>query len=66
MPLIIAGTTQATGIDAVIEASAKVMDFAGTMLTEIMEQPVLLFLLAAGFVPVGFKVLRGLKRTAKA
>lgn len=58
-------TGDASGIDAVIEASAKVMDFAGTMLTEIMEQPVLLFLLAAGFVPVGFKVLRGLKRTAR-
>ena len=60
---IIAGT--ATGLDSVIEAAGKVMDFAGTMLTEIMEQPVLLFLLAAGLVPVGFKVLNGLKRTAR-
>lgn len=63
--MYVLATSDASGIDAVIEASAKVMDFAGTMLTEIMEQPVLLFLLAAGFVPVGFKVLRGLKRTAR-
>lgn len=64
MPTSVATST--TSIDAVITASSKVMDFAGTMLNEILDQPVLLFLLAAGFVPVGFKVLRGLKRTARA
>lgn len=64
MPTSVA--TSSTSIDAVITASSKVMDFAGTMLNEILDQPVLLFLLAAGFVPVGFKVLRGLKRTARA
>lgn len=64
--MMMSAATTTTGIDSVITASSKVMDFAGTMLNEILDQPVLLFLLAAGFVPVGFKVLRGLKRTARA
>ena len=52
-------------MDNVTTAMGSVLDFAGTIMTEITEQPILLFIFAAGLVPIGFKVLKGLKRTAK-
>lgn len=54
-----------TAMDAVITSMGSVVDFAGTILTEITENPILLFIFAAGLVPIGFKILKGLKRTAK-
>ena len=52
-------------MDAVTTAMTSVLEFAGTILTEITENPILLFIFAAGLVPIGFRILRGLKRTAK-
>lgn len=54
-----------TGMEKVIASMGDVLDFAGTILTEITEQPILLFIFAAGLVPIGFSVLKGLKRTAR-
>lgn len=54
-----------TAMDAVITSMGSVVDFAGTILTEITENPILLFIFAAGLVPIGFRILKGLKRTAK-
>ena len=55
----------ATGMEAVTTSMGSVMDFAGTVLTEITGNPILLFIFAAGLVPIGFRILKGLKRTAR-
>lgn len=54
-----------TSMDKVTEAMGTVIEFSGTILTTITDNPILLFIFAAGLVPIGFRVLRGLKRTAK-
>lgn len=59
------GGVTVTGMEAVTTSMGAVVDFAGTILTEITENPILLFIFAAGLVPIGFKILKGLKRTAK-
>lgn len=45
-------------VNSVFDLSANIFDF-------ILENPVLIFLLAASIVPVGFKIFRGMKRTCK-
>lgn len=57
--------TVVTGMDAVTTSMGAVLDFSGTILTEITENPILLFIFAAGLVPIGFRILKGLKRTAR-
>lgn len=52
-------------MEAVIGAMGDVLEFAGTILNEITGEPILLFIFAAGLVPIGFRVLKGLKGTAK-
>lgn len=52
-------------MEAVITAIGQVLGLADTVLDTITGNPILLFMFAAGFVPIGFSVLRGLKRTAK-
>ena len=59
------GGATVTAMEVVTTAMGEVLNFSGTILTEITEQPILLFIFAAGLVPIGFKVLKGLKRTAK-
>ena len=63
--MLLATETTVTGMEAVTTAMGGVLEFAGTILTEITENPILLFIFAAGLVPIGFRVLRGLKRTAR-
>lgn len=63
--MLLASEATTTGMDAVINSMGSVLDFAGTILTEITGNPILLFIFAAGLVPIGFRILRGLKRTAK-
>ena len=52
-------------MEAVTNAMGDVLGFAGTILTQITQNEILLFVFAAGLVPIGFRVLRGLKRTAR-
>lgn len=52
-------------MEAVTGAMGDVLGFAGTILTQITQNEILLFVFAAGLVPIGFRVLRGLKRTAR-
>ena len=59
------GGATVTAMENVTTAMGSVLDFAGTILTEITEQPILLFIFAAGLVPIGFRILKGLKRTAR-
>ena len=42
-----------SAMDTVIAAMADVFTLSGTVVTEITKQPILLFCLAAGLVPVG-------------
>ena len=54
-----------TGMDAVITAMADVFTLSGTVVTEITKQPILLFCLAAGMVPVGIGIFSRLKNAAR-
>ena len=64
--LAAAGGETTTGVmDKVLNAVGSVLDFAGTILDRIVENPLLLFILAAGLVPIGLEVFSNLRRTAK-
>lgn len=52
-------------MEAVITSMGDVLEFSGTILTEITNNPILLFIFAAGLVPIGFRVLSGIMNTAK-
>lgn len=54
-----------TGMTAVIAAMGDAFNLVGTVITEITEQPVLLFLLAAGMIPVGIRIFKQLKGAAR-
>lgn len=58
-------TPTVTVMQTVIAAMGDVFTLVGTIVTKITEQPVLLFLLAAGLIPVGIRIFKGLKRAAK-
>lgn len=49
----------------VIAAMADVFTLSGTVVTEITKQPILLFCLAAGLVPVGIGIFARLKNAAR-
>lgn len=48
-------------MESVITAMTDVFTLSGTVITQITEQPILLFCLAAGLVPVGIKIFKALK-----
>ena len=50
---------------AILAAMSDVFQLVGTVITKITEQPLLLFLLAAGLIPVGIRIFKSLKRAAK-
>lgn len=47
-----------TVMQTVIAAMGDVFTLVGTIITKITEQPVLLFLLAAGLIPVGIRIFK--------
>lgn len=53
------------GMDAVINTVGSVMDFAMSCFNVVLENPILLFLFAAGLVPLGLRIFRGIKGAAK-
>lgn len=57
--------TAAATMETVISAMGDVWSLVGTTITKITEQPILLFLLAAGFVPIGINLFKRLKRAAR-
>lgn len=65
MFLLASAEATTTGMEAVLTSMGSVIEFAGTILTEITGNPILCFIFGAGLVPIGFRVLSGLKRTAK-
>lgn len=58
------GTT-VSAMEAVITAMSDVFELAGTVITQITSQPILLFCFAAGMVPIGIGVFRQLKGAAR-
>ena len=65
-PLTEAGTEVAvTGMEAVIKAMTDVFTLSGTVVTQITQQPILLFCLAAGLVPIGINIFKRLKSAAR-
>ena len=53
-----------TAMETIISAMGDVWDLVGTTITSITSQPILLFLLAAGLVPIGISLFKRLKRAA--
>ena len=49
----------------VITSMGDVFDLGGTVVTQITGQPILLFCLAAGLVPIGIGVFSQLKNAAR-
>lgn len=54
-----------TGMEAVITAMTDVFTLSGTVVTQITQQPILLFCLAAGMVPIGINIFKRLKSAAR-
>ncbi len=54
-----------SAMSAVITAMGDVFDLVGTVVTQITGQPILLFCLAAGLVPIGIGVFSQLKNAAR-
>lgn len=54
-----------TGMEAVITAMTDVFSLSGTVVTQITQQPILLFCLAAGMVPIGINIFKRLKSAAR-
>ena len=54
-----------TAVDAVITAMSDVFTLSGNIITQITGQPILLFCLAAGLVPVGIGIFRSLMNVAR-
>ena len=54
-----------SAMETVITAMADVFTLSGTVVTEITKQPILLFCLAAGLVPVGIGIFSRLKNAAR-
>lgn len=54
-----------TVMTTIITAMGDAFSMVGTIITEITENPVLLFLLAASLVPVGIRIFKGLKKAAR-
>lgn len=57
--------TASTGMSTIITAMSDVFSLVGTVVTEITNQPILLFCLAAGLVPIGISIFRRLKGAAR-
>lgn len=54
-----------SAMETVIAAMGDVFTLSGTVVTEITKQPILLFCLAAGLVPVGIGIFARLKNAAR-
>ena len=58
-------TPESATMEAVTGAMEGVFELVGTIVTQITSQPILLFCLAAGLVPIGISIFRQLKRAAR-
>ena len=56
---------EGTAMSTIVAAMSDVFSLVGTVVTEITGQPILLFCLAAGLVPIGISIFRQLKGAAR-
>lgn len=63
--MVAAETGTATAMSTVIEAMTDVFNLVGTVVTQITSQPILLFCLAAGMVPIGISIFTRLKNASR-
>ena len=54
-----------TAMTTIVDAMTDVFNLVGTIVTQITNQPILLFCLAAGLVPIGISIFRQLKGAAQ-
>ena len=54
-----------TAVESVISAMSDVFTLSGNIITQITNQPILLFCLAASLVPVGIGIFRSLMNVAR-
>ena len=67
-PVFLAGDGAAvakTAVESVIAAMSDVFTLSGNIITQITNQPILLFCLAASLVPVGIGIFRSLMNVAR-
>lgn len=57
--------TVPTMMETILAAADQGIDFVGTILDAIVAQPLLLFLLACGLIPLGVSLFRTLKNAAR-
>lgn len=65
MPVIVAAEGSTSVLDTLVTAASKVVEFSGTMLNAMVENPIYAFYLAAGLVGVGLSMVALLKNTAR-
>lgn len=58
-------TSSSGGISTVMEAANSLVEFAGSLFTTIVSNPILVVFVAAGFVGIGLSIVRRLKSTAR-
>lgn len=63
--LLAMATPESAKMEAVTGAMSDVFELVGTVVTQITTQPILLFCLAAGLVPIGISLFSRLKRAAR-
>lgn len=52
-------------METVISAASQVVEFSGTCLTAMVNNPVYAFILASGFVGIGLSLVKRLAHTAR-
>ena len=63
--VVLSGGTDASAMDKILGAVSSVMKLSGDMLIYMVDNPVYLFLLAAGFVGVGLGIFRRVRNAAR-
>lgn len=56
--------TVAIGMETILAAASDAIEFSGTCLTTMINNPVYAFILGAGFCGIGLGLIRKLRRTA--
>lgn len=58
------GVVEASVLDTIFDVATKLVEFGMSLFTIIIENPILVIFIAAGFVGLGLGIVRKLRRTA--
>lgn len=56
---------EGTALDTLLTACSKAVEFSGTCLTAMINNPVYAFFFACGMIPIGLGLVAALKNTAR-